>query len=243
LGVVEARTGKVFSKPSRSRSRYPLDKAKGYEIVWPAVAPVLEAGSQYPDAVYVYLIGEEDEGCVKIGLAKDPIARLREMQTGNPRRLRVDHVVLGCRELEQLLHEYWEDFAIFSTATRGRVGAAPRTEWFRADIRATLYPIIADAAARQVKRLAGGNLKGFDSNVAIKMVRQAHARHGFVAKGLQDASPRAAYPKAAQPQPTTLHLLVAEFGSARRAAPTSAMATRPLETQPLKAKPCACDEP
>jgi hypothetical protein len=40
---------------------------------------------------YVYLISESDEGPVKVGVAGNPYARIRELQTGNPKRLRLVH--------------------------------------------------------------------------------------------------------------------------------------------------------
>ena len=61
--------------PSASTS--PIDKAKAYEVVWQEVAPMFEAVRGSKDWSFVYLIGEEDEGAVKIGLAKDPIKRLQ----------------------------------------------------------------------------------------------------------------------------------------------------------------------
>lgn len=38
---------------------------------------------------YVYLIAESDNGPVKIGVAKNPGARIVELQVGNPKRLRL----------------------------------------------------------------------------------------------------------------------------------------------------------
>lgn len=182
MGVVQARTGKVFVKSPRRR-RGPLDIAKAHEIVWADVAPVFEAGALFADTLYVYFIAEEDGGAVKIGSAKDPIKRLREMQTGNPRRLRVELVILGDRDLERLLHQYWEDFAIYAADTRGRVGAPPNTEWFRPEIREKLFPIIAHAAKAQVEVLKrDGASEGFSTN-AVQLVRDAHIAHGFIAKG------------------------------------------------------------
>lgn len=169
--------------PASSRpAKYVLDKAHGYEIMWPRVSPLLEACRRVEDASFVYVIGEtEDAGPLKIGVAKDPIARLRGMQTGNPRRLKIEGVLLGDRELEQLLHEMWEFYAIPSVRQRGKVDAAPGTEWFRPEIREAILPIIETAAEGQLKHLGrheGGPVYCEDLST---IVRAAHGQHGVVA--------------------------------------------------------------
>jgi hypothetical protein len=156
----------------------PLDKAKGYEIVWAQVAPLFEAARGYGQMSYVYVIGEED-GPLKIGTAKDPIARLRGLQTGNPRRLRVEYVLVGDAHIEKLLHEMWESFAIFSSRHTGNSDAAPGTEWFKPEIREKLLPIVKTAITAQIDRLAqGGNITSAEMETII---REAHGAHDFVA--------------------------------------------------------------
>jgi hypothetical protein len=81
----------------------PLDKAAGHEVAWRRVSDVFDAARQIRNCKFVYFIGEDDDGPVKIGVAKDPISRLRAMQTGNPRRLRVEHVLVGDMDVEKLL--------------------------------------------------------------------------------------------------------------------------------------------
>lgn len=130
----------------------PLDKAKAHEVVWQQVAPLFDAAKPVADMVYVYFIGEEDDGCIKIGTAKDPIGRLRTMQTGNPRRLRLEFVLVGGRDTERMLHECWEPFAIVSAARRGKA-MAPGTEWFEPGIRPKLFPVVEAAAKEQIERL------------------------------------------------------------------------------------------
>lgn len=130
----------------------PLDKAKAYEVVWGQVAPIFEAARPYGNNSFVYLVGEPD-GPVKIGISKDPIARLRTMQTGNPRRLRIEYVLIGDMPTEKLLHEFWEPHAISSLASRSLPGSAPGTEWFKADARAELLPIIETAVRYQLALL------------------------------------------------------------------------------------------
>ena len=149
----------------------PLDKARGYEVVWANVAPLFDAACGVEAVCFVYLIGEED-GPFKIGLAKNPISRLRSMQTGNPRRLRVERVVIGDMLTEKLLHEIWEPYAIRSPRARAK-GDAPGTEWFTPDARPAVDPILANAARWQVDYLSKCSgetaIQAFDA-----IVRMAH---------------------------------------------------------------------
>lgn len=166
----------------RSRTykvKSPLDKAKGYEVIWSQVAGVFEAMRPYEGAVFVYVIGEPDDGMLKIGVSKDPISRLRTMQTGNPRRLRLEYVLAGSMILEKLMHELWESHAIVSVRNQGKDNVAPGTEWFNPEARETLLPIIADAAQRQVDFLAqhSGDVRSEDLE---RLIREAHADSGRV---------------------------------------------------------------
>ncbi len=157
----------------------PLDKAHGREVVWPQVSELFAAARTIVGK-FVYLIGEEDDGPVKIGLAADPIKRLRAMQTGNSRRLRVEYVLLGDMPTEKLLHEMWEPFAIDSARRRGP-DSPPGTEWFRAEIREQLFPIVATAATKQTELLL--NTTGdLCLNTLEAIVRDAHDVHGFAPK-------------------------------------------------------------
>lgn len=159
----------------------PLDRAKGHEVAWRQVSPVFNvARSIQGDVSFVYLIGEVGDGPIKVGLAKDPIARLRSMQTGNPRRLRLERVLFGDAVVERLLHELWEPFAIRSA--NSKVDAPPGTEWFRPDAREDLLPIIETVAIEQVKRVeqATGDLTFEEME---RIVRDAHISHGYTAQG------------------------------------------------------------
>lgn len=172
-------------KPTRSGARVaigtgrkrktasPIDKAKGYEITWQHVSPLFEAARPYTDITFLYIVGEANDGPLKIGYSKDPISRLRTMQTGNPRRLKIEYVLVGSMHTEKLLHELWEPHAIYSARTNGRVDAAPGTEWFNPDIRAQLFPIIQDAVTRQTEHLrtADGDITSDDME---RIVRDAH---------------------------------------------------------------------
>lgn len=65
-----------------------------------------------PDPVWVYFVASPNrygfpQSIVKVGSAKDPLARLESLQTGNPSPLCAWEVVLGSRELERHLHRRW----------------------------------------------------------------------------------------------------------------------------------------
>lgn len=174
--------------------RSPIDKAKAHEIVWPNVSPIFEVTRPMEGACFVYVIGEADDGPLKIGLSKDPTARLRTMQTGNPRRLRIEYVLMGDMAIEKLLHELWEPFAIVSANSAGKVGAAPGTERFKPEARDQLLDIIHDAVDRQVEYLEdavfaalnGRSEEGPSYAELEYRVRQAHADSGMVAKGREE---------------------------------------------------------
>lgn len=161
----------------------PLDRAKAHEVVWSHVSELFDAARRVQDTVFVYFIGEEDDGPVKVGLAKDPVARLRAMQTGNPRRLRIERVLLGDMRMEKLLHELWEPFAIVAPHRRAKPEAAPGTEWFRPEVRERLYPIVETACCQQttfVQKVLGDVGSAEMEPEMERIVRDAHAAHDFV---------------------------------------------------------------
>jgi len=55
---------------------------------------------------YTYLIKDDDNGLYKIGIAKDPQKRLKELQTGNPFQLRIVETYLSeySNKVEKSLH-------------------------------------------------------------------------------------------------------------------------------------------
>src|SRR5262245_40857180 len=67
----------------------------------------------------IYFIREDDQGPIKIGMAKDPERRLRVLQTGNHKRLRMIAIVPGGRSEEAALHRRFQDLRI------------EKTEWFQ----------------------------------------------------------------------------------------------------------------
>lgn len=60
---------------------------------------------------YVYVVQGQPGTPIKIGVARDPLARLRGLQTGNPSRLRLRFVVPGGYRLEADFHRRLRDAA------------------------------------------------------------------------------------------------------------------------------------
>lgn len=156
----------------------PLDKAKGHEVVWQNVSDLFAAAARFDNATFVYFISEGDDGAVKVGYAADPVARLRQMQTGNPRRLRIEYVLLGTKRLEKSVHRLWEAHAV--PAATARKGGAPRTEWFNPTARDSLFPIVADAAHRQVVHVAENGAETYMADLE-DLVAEAHKDRGHTA--------------------------------------------------------------
>lgn len=162
----------------------PVDKAKGWEINWKTVAPVFEATRHVGNCCYVYAIAEADDGPVKIGHSKDPIARLRTMQTGNPRRLRIEHVIVGGLNTEKFLHEVWLEYAITSANPRTKLPeAAPGTEWFRSAAREKLLPVMASASTFQVEYIEETSGTDISQSVLNEALRRAHGVHEVEMRG------------------------------------------------------------
>lgn len=169
----------ISQKPPRTDRRGLADKAKGTEIEWDHVALIFNLVEKFSigETRYVYFIGEQDGGCVKIGVGKDPIARLRSMQTGNPRRLKIERVLLGDMEIEKLLHEMWEPYVV---EVPGRQADGPLgTEWFKPEIREKLYPIVETAVDKQLEII--GDPERMTYNECERLVREAHGAHDHVA--------------------------------------------------------------
>ena len=80
--------------------------------------PSINAASPYVCTTYV--IREQTDSYLKIGIATHPTRRLCSLQSGNPRKLRFVAVYEGtrtvCHEIEKLAHKYF--------------GVEPKTEWF-----------------------------------------------------------------------------------------------------------------
>lgn len=60
---------------------------------------------------FVYFI-QADDGRVKIGKARRPSQRLKELQTGSSRNLRLVGLLLGDRQAERVLHERYKVWCV-----------------------------------------------------------------------------------------------------------------------------------
>lgn len=58
----------------------------------------------------VYFIQSGDDGPIKIGIADDPVTRLRHIQTGSPERLTLLGTLHGGQDREKVLHAYLAAF-------------------------------------------------------------------------------------------------------------------------------------
>jgi hypothetical protein len=87
---------------------------------------------------YVYVIQAEGDSPIKVGWAVDVPKRIAELQTGNPRRLRLIHLLVGERRLEHNLHR--------------RIGRPSRLmgEWFDGEEVAPVMDLVQDLAIRMV---------------------------------------------------------------------------------------------
>lgn len=164
------------TRSQRSNHGSPLDKATAHEVVWEQVGDLFNAARPFGRPEFIYFVAQED-GPIKIGRSKEPISRLRSMQTGNPRRLRVEFVLLGECKLEKRLHHIWEAYAISSARSlASNVPAPPGTEWFRSEVRDLLLPVVSGALDRQLARIGeGGDV--FLNELCADVLR-AHADHG-----------------------------------------------------------------
>lgn len=70
------------------------------------------------DKDFIYFAEAFDANAVKIGVTKDPLGRVKDLQCGSPHELYLLLVVEGGQREEQLLHRDWAKFRI-------------RGEWFR----------------------------------------------------------------------------------------------------------------
>jgi hypothetical protein len=57
------------------------------------------------DAKYLYTISDDEGKYFKVGVANNPAERLKQLQTGNPIRLRIEAVVPNEPHLEYIMHK------------------------------------------------------------------------------------------------------------------------------------------
>jgi len=101
--------------------------------------------------MFVYFIQEGEDGPIKIGEAVHPVKRVEQMQTGNPRHLRVTAVVLAGRSTEWQLHGYW------------RAKAWIRGEWFGKGHE--------DAIVAKAVQIADAQMQAFDARESLDDIR------------------------------------------------------------------------
>jgi hypothetical protein len=84
---------------------------------------------------HLYFIQSDVTGSIKIGRSNNPKRRLGDLQTGNPRKIKLISVIEGKGHLEKKLHESLKDFKL-------------RLEWFDykcvGSIPAVIYEMIDD---------------------------------------------------------------------------------------------------
>ena len=61
---------------------------------------------------HLYIIQSDLEGKIKIGRSIHPYKRLKQLQTGNPNKLRIIHVFKNMGYLESSLHEQLSEFQL-----------------------------------------------------------------------------------------------------------------------------------
>lgn len=62
---------------------------------------------------FVYVIQGDPGTPIKVGIARDPVARLKGLQTGNPQQLRLLAVVPGDHEVEAGFHKRLKAMALY----------------------------------------------------------------------------------------------------------------------------------
>lgn len=166
-----ARAGRLKRKPRTSMPRDLLSGVHGSEINWDHVPGVL-AGRQPGRMPYVYFIAEAGDGYIKIGTARHPVKRLRELQTGNPRHLKIERVIHGDTEIEKLMHGYFRDDVVGGRqqlSTTFQNSRARDTEWFDPGARERIFEAAEEIWYRQVE------LKPVDGFITIEMLQVAVA--------------------------------------------------------------------
>jgi hypothetical protein len=171
-----------------------LASAHGTEIHWGAVTPIIKiAKSARVGGPWVYAIGEPDDGPLKIGVAKNPINRLRQLQTGNPRHLTIERLIIGTGHDESYLHALWHSHVIPSSKRRpnsGPNGDIPlETEWFRPEARPEIHKIFSAIAIRHMSILYDWREGIFgDDAIAVRdaftlAISEIIEEHGLIVMG------------------------------------------------------------
>lgn len=171
MGIANMKSGRPKKQPRVTAPGDLLRGVHGTEIDWEHVQPVLNRAipGQMP---FVYFIAEPDDGYIKIGTAMNPVKRLRDLQTGNARRLRIERVIYGDQQIERLLHAYFRPWMAEGrqiATTIYKTARARETEWFKPASREALLQA-ADVIWRheqQIERVDGNGITGEQLQAAI----------------------------------------------------------------------------
>jgi len=121
---------------------------------------------------FVYFIEASESGFLKIGWAKDPVKRLRELQTGCPYELTILGQCPGSLEDEAAFHRTYADLRV-------------RGEWFRLD--GALRERFAGAA--QLNLLIERDLARVDRNVkeGVYIARQFKRKFNYAIRQFRNS--------------------------------------------------------
>lgn len=124
------------------------------------------------DPSFVYVIQGDPGTPIKIGRAKDPVARMSTLQTGNPQRLHFLHVIPGGEVLESNLHGRL-------SFSRGYAGGG--WEWFGWSDEVELLLVMIEGLARKMVKHYDGSgkppeLPDFDDRRSTQRREGLHRR-------------------------------------------------------------------
>ncbi len=142
----------------------PLDEYKRFPIGLPMTGGLSDTGA----LGFVYVIGFNEPGIVKIGSAVSVALRLEQLQCGNPFELKV-HGVVSIYDIQPVLVE----FAAHKRAKQ--MGTHIRGEWFQLDGDDALRCVIA--AARSKRAHYGPWYKAIEEQWAAQKIAQENELH------------------------------------------------------------------
>lgn len=96
------------------------------------------------DPCFVYVVQEDGDEAIKVGTARDPLERLKTLQTGNRRELRLLYVLPGTHDTEAYFHR-----RLWLCRVRG--------EWFEGEAVPPFLDYIADLARKMVDQYVPGS--------------------------------------------------------------------------------------
>lgn len=143
----------------------------------------LEKRPMFPKPLFVYVI-QDSSGAVKIGKANNPVARLSELQCGNPYPLTLRAVVVAYYGTEETLHYLWARYRVrgewFGSGLAGegkpdryhKVGGYVRIQ--PADhpsVQDAIVRLALDAQREQVVAAVGGASEGEIVGIADSLIR------------------------------------------------------------------------